>query len=54
MPLDYSQKQLIAMAEKKRKRGRGFAGNLQKYAFWTGFASTLISLVQVLILASKN
>lgn len=26
---------------------------LEVYAFWTGFASTIISLVHVLILASK-
>lgn len=28
--------------------------HLEIYAFWTGFLSTLISLVQVVIIASKN
>ncbi|HEX8947203.1 MAG TPA: hypothetical protein VF829_03260 [Candidatus Paceibacterota bacterium] len=27
--------------------------NLEVYAFWTGFASTIISLIHVLILAVK-
>ncbi|MEJ0053374.1 MAG: hypothetical protein WDN10_01415 [bacterium] len=31
-----------------------FMRNLEVYAFWTGFASTLISLVQVVIIASNK
>ena len=47
MGLDYSQKRLLgkAMHAKNRK--------LQMYAFWTGFASMLISLVHVLLLAGE-
>lgn len=41
----------MARAHKKRK-AKDQPG-LEVYAFWTGFASTMISLVQVLILASK-
>ncbi len=41
------------MARRARKgKGRKKVG-LEVYAFWTGFASTVISLLQVLILASK-
>jgi len=28
-------------------------GGLEVYAFWTGFASTIISLLHVLIVATK-
>lgn len=63
MGLNYSQKQLLAAPVKKGRRGRGtlssmkqktFPANLQIYAFWTGFASTIISLIQVVIIAIKN
>lgn len=64
MSLDYSQKQLLgSVIARKGRRGRGtlspmrrkfFPGNLQVYAFWTGFASTVISLIQVIIIAIKN
>jgi len=37
---------------KKHRRTR--KPGLEVYAFWTGFASTLISLLQVVILASKG
>lgn len=37
---------------KKRKSFR--AKNLQVYAFWTGFMSTIISLVHVIIIALKK
>lgn len=64
MGLDYSQKRLLNMALHKgagkratllsmKRKGR-FAGHLEIYAFWTGFASTLVSLVQVVIIALKN
>ncbi len=33
---------------------KSFGAKLESYAFWTGFASTLISLAQVLILALKG
>ena len=65
MGLDYSQKRLLNIALRKRagkratlstmkKRRRAFGGKLEIYAFWTGFASTLVSLVQVLIIAFKK
>lgn len=64
MGLNYSQKELLgSVLTKKGRRGHGtlslmrrknFPGNLQVYAFWTGFASTIISLIQVVILAIKN
>lgn len=64
MGLNYSQKELLgSVLAKKGRRGRGtlspmrrknFPGNLQVYAFWTGFASTIISLIQVVIIAIKN
>ncbi len=37
-------------AHKTKVRGPG----LEVYAFWTGFASTLISLLHVLIVATKG
>ena len=37
-----------------RARKSGFIGNLETYAFWTGFASTVISLIQVVIIATKG
>ena len=64
MSLDYSQKQLLNMAGKKpvgkratlshMTRRKPFMQNLQVYAFWTGFASTLVSVIQVLIIALKD
>jgi hypothetical protein len=64
MSLDYSQKQLLNMTLHKRagkhatlssmKRKRRFGAGLEIYAFWTGFASTLVSLVQVIIIALKK
>lgn len=64
MGLDYSQKRLLNIASRKRvgkhatlssmKRKRRFGAGLEIYAFWTGFASTLISVVQVIILALKK
>ncbi|MBI3572077.1 hypothetical protein HY091_00890 [Candidatus Kaiserbacteria bacterium] len=52
MSLDYSEKRLIG-GPLHHKRRRGLAGRLELYAFWTGFLSTLISLVQVIIIANK-
>lgn len=37
-----------------RQHHKNFVQNLEVYAFWTGFTSTLISLVQVVIIALKN
>jgi hypothetical protein len=34
-------------------RKKSFAARLEVYAFWTGFMSTVISLVQVIIIATK-
>lgn len=31
-----------------------WAENLEVYAFWTGFTSTLISLLQVIVIALKK
>lgn len=36
------------------KKGSHRARNLQMYAFWTGFTSTIISLVHVIIIALKQ
>ena len=38
----------------RRSSGRRFVENLEIYAFWTGFMSTIISLVQVVIIAMKG
>jgi len=64
MGLDYSQKRLLNMALRKgagkratlspMKRRRHFGAGLEVYAFWTGFASTLVSVVQVIIIALKT
>jgi hypothetical protein len=37
----------------KKKLAKNFLSHLEVYAFWTGFASTIISLMQVLIIASR-
>lgn len=37
----------------KKSLKMGFMSHLEVYAFWTGVASTLISLIQVLVLTSK-
>ncbi|KND47402.1 MAG: hypothetical protein AB199_03160 [Parcubacteria bacterium C7867-004] len=39
--------------KKHRKHARASKPGLEVYAFWTGFASTLISLMQVIIIATK-
>lgn len=36
------------------KRKRHFGAGLEVYAFWTGFASTIVSVVQVIIIALKK
>jgi len=66
MGLDFSQKQLLNIASRKRagkhatissmsrKSRSNFMSKLQVYAFWTGFMSTLISLMQVIIIALKK
>ncbi len=35
------------------KRTKKFTQHLEVYAFWTGFASTIISLIQVMIIALR-
>lgn len=66
MGLDYSQKRLLGAAFRKKgsggrhatlsgmKRRGGFPRHLEVYAFWTGFASTLVSVMQVVITAFKK
>lgn len=62
--MDYSQKRLLNIARPggTGKRGtlspmsrkKSWVRNLEVYAFWTGFMSTLISLLQVIIIALKK
>lgn len=62
--MNYSQKRLLNIARhggrgshdtlSSMSRKRSWAKNLEVYAFWTGFMSTLISLVQVILMAAKN
>jgi hypothetical protein len=65
MSLDYSQKRLLSTAFHKKgsnrhailfpmRRKKNWKENLETYAFWTGFMSTLISLLQVIIIAFKK
>ncbi len=64
MGLDYSQKRLLGKTFHKKGSGHGtlspmrrkknWKQNLEMYAFLTGFMSTVISLVQVIILAIKK
>lgn len=66
MGLDYSQKQLLSCALQKKGSGhrgatissmrhkKNWKDNLQIYAFWTGFLSTVISLLQVIVIALKS
>lgn len=64
MGLDYSQKRLLGKTFHKKGSGHGtlssmrrknnWKNNLEVYAFWTGLMSTLISLLQVVIIAIKN
>lgn len=64
MAIDFSQKELLNTSLYKgrgkratlssMKRKPGFMQNLQVYAFWTGFLSTLISLCQVILIALKK
>ena len=64
MGLDYSQKRLLGKTFHKKGSGHGtlslmtrkknWKNNLEVYAFWTGLTSTLISLLQVIIIAIKN
>lgn len=39
---------------KSKKHSKAGKMGLEVYAFWTGFASTIISLLQVIIIASKH
>lgn len=66
MSLDYSQKRLLGFALHKKGSGRhsdtifpmrhkkSWKANLEIYAFWTGFLSTVISLLQVIVLTFKK
>lgn len=63
MGLDYSQKQLLNIAMRKRAgkhatlftmKKRHRRPGLEVYAFWTGVVSTFVSIVQVIILAFKH
>lgn len=60
MSLNYSQKRLLntkhhastgkrAILSRMRRKS-GFRERLEIYAFWTGFASTLVSIVQVFVM----
>ncbi len=42
------------MARAHKKRRTRIQPGLEVYAFWTGFASTIISLLHVLIVATKG
>lgn len=42
------------MKRKHQSSSRKFVENLEIYAFWTGFMSTIISLVQVILIAMKG
>ncbi len=63
MGMDYSQKRLFSNLFRKKgsghdtlshmKRKKNWKENLEIYAFATGLMSTLISLAQVVIMASK-
>lgn len=35
------------------RRKNSWGKNLEMYAFWTGFISTIISLIQVIVIALK-
>lgn len=52
MGLDYSQKRLISSALHARGKDAR-SKRLKLYAFWTGFMSTCISLIHLLITAFK-
>lgn len=55
MGLNYSQKRLLSVHKKGSTSPRKpRARHLEMYAFWTGLASTFISLVQVVIMAIKK
>ena len=36
------------------KRHKNWGKNLEVYAFWTGFLSTIISFLQVIVIAMKK
>lgn len=42
------------MARRAKKQGTKQGPGLEVYAFWTGFASTIISLLHVIIVATKG
>lgn len=39
---------------KAKKKQQHWMQNLEVYAFWTGFTSTIISLLQVIVIAMKK
>ena len=64
MGLNYSQRRLLGNTFHKKgsgghatlspmRRKKSWKGNLETYAFATGLLSTIISLAQVIIMASK-
>lgn len=44
----------MTQSSKPAHKKRRFIDNLEIYAFWTGFMSTIISLLQVVIIALKK
>jgi len=38
---------------RRHKKHSNFGAKLEVYAFWTGFISTIISLIQVMVIAMK-
>ncbi len=44
---------MTTTSHKRRAKSPHFIEHLEIYAFWTGFASTVISFLQVLILALR-
>lgn len=67
MSLNFSQRRLLKKETKEGRRPRrtgvvkaaakrkeDFSGHLEIYAFWTGFASTIISLVETVVIAMKR
>ena len=59
MGINFSQKHLLSLGRHKKtgqKKGsrRRTTANLEMYAFWTGFMSTIISLIQVIVVATKK
>ena len=52
MGLDYSQKRLVSAPLSSRRRSKK-SQRLQRYAFFTGLMSTLVSLAHLIIVATR-